>query len=151
MVRVSTSCWFTSLPVKKHNEDLVLYKKYTPELYPKYDNYDAINVNKFTDIPCDYFEEIGVPITFLDKFNPRQFEIIALGNSRENFMPNKDYINPVKHTKDGKCLNGGAINCVLTLSTDQCPVGQVYYTSDNSEYLLPPYARVLIRRKADEN
>ena len=76
MARVSTSCWFTNLPVKKHTEDLVLYKHYTPEEYPKYDNYDAINVNTYTDIPCDYEGVMGVPITFLDKYNPEQFEII---------------------------------------------------------------------------
>ena len=76
MARVSTSCWLTNLPVSKHNEELILIKNYTPEEYPKYDNYDAINVNKYTDIPCDYDGAIGVPITFLDKYNPKQFEII---------------------------------------------------------------------------
>lgn len=76
MARVSTSCWFTNLPVTKHNEELILIKHYTPEDYPKYDNYDAINVNTYTDIPCDYDGAMGVPITFLDKFNPQQFEII---------------------------------------------------------------------------
>lgn len=77
MVRVSTSCWFTNLPVTKHNELLTCYKKYSPEEYPKYDNYNAINVNNYKDIPCDYDGEMGVPITFLDKFNPSQFEIIG--------------------------------------------------------------------------
>lgn len=76
MARVSTSCWFTNLPVARHNEDLILYKNYTPEEYPQYDNYDAINVNTYTDIPCDYYGVMGVPITFLDKYNPEQFEII---------------------------------------------------------------------------
>lgn len=76
IARVSTSCWFTNLPVAKHNEDLILYKHYTPEEYPEYDNYDAINVNTYTDIPCDYDGVMGVPITFLDKYNPGQFEII---------------------------------------------------------------------------
>lgn len=76
MARVSTSCWLTNLPVTKHNEELILIKNYTPEEYPKYDNYDAINVNKYTDIPCDYDGAVGVPITFLDKYNPKQFEII---------------------------------------------------------------------------
>ena len=80
MVRVSTSCWFTSLPVKKHTEKLTLYKQYTPEEYPTYDNYDAINVNTYTDIPENYFGKIGVPVTFLDKYNPEQFELIdAIG------------------------------------------------------------------------
>lgn len=76
MARVSTSCWFTNLPVSKHNEELILIKHYTPADYPKYDNYDAINVSTYTDIPCDYDGAMGVPITFLDKYNPKQFEII---------------------------------------------------------------------------
>lgn len=78
VARVSTSCWFTNLPVSKHNEDLILYKHYTPEEYPTYDNYDAINVNTYTDIPCDYDGVMGVPVTFLDKYNPEQFEIIDI-------------------------------------------------------------------------
>lgn len=78
VARVSTSCWFTNLPVSKHNENLILYKHYTPEEYPTYDNYDAINVNTYTDIPCDYDGVMGVPVTFLDKYNPEQFEIIDI-------------------------------------------------------------------------
>ena len=77
MVRVSTSCWYTNLEVKRHKENIILYKKYNETDYPKYDNYDAINVNKYTDIPYDYNGIIGVPITFLDKYNPNQFELIA--------------------------------------------------------------------------
>ena len=57
---------------------ILLYKHYTPEEYPTYDNYDAINVNTYTDIPCDYDGVMGVPVTFLDKFNPEQFEIIDI-------------------------------------------------------------------------
>ena len=76
MARVSTSCWFTNLPVTRHKEDLILYKHYTPDEYPKYDNYEGINVNTYTDIPCDYEGAMGVPVTFLDKYNPDQFEII---------------------------------------------------------------------------
>lgn len=80
MARVSTSCWFTNLPVSRHKEELILIKKYSPEEYPKFDYYDAINVNTYTEIPCDYKEAMGVPITFLDKYNPEQFEIIdAIG------------------------------------------------------------------------
>lgn len=76
MIRVSGVMWFTNLDTQKRHEDLILYKKYTPEEYPKYDNYDAINVNKTSDIPCDYDGVMGVPITFLDKYSPEQFEII---------------------------------------------------------------------------
>ena len=73
--------WFTNLDVAKRHEKLILWKKYTPEEYPRYDNYDAINVNKVSEIPCDYDGVMGVPITFLDKYNPDQFEITYLAAS----------------------------------------------------------------------
>lgn len=73
-------CWFTNLMTHKRNEELILVKKYNPIDYPKYDNYDAIEVNKVVNIPQDYDGIIGVPISFLEKYNPNQFEI--LGNSR---------------------------------------------------------------------
>ena len=75
VMRVSSICWFTNLDHKKRHEELVLYKKYNEEEYPKYDNYDAIEVSKVTDIPMDYYGVMGVPITFLDKYCPEQFEI----------------------------------------------------------------------------
>jgi hypothetical protein len=74
--------WYTNLDHKKRHEDLILYKKYNPEEYPKYDNYDAINVDKTKDIPMDYAGAMGVPITFLDKYNPEQFEILGLDDHR---------------------------------------------------------------------
>ena len=70
------SIWFTNLDISKRHEELDLWKKYTPEEYPKYDNYDAINVDKTANIPCDYDGVMGVPITFMDKYNPEQFEIV---------------------------------------------------------------------------
>ncbi len=86
IARVSTSCWFTNLEVEKHKEDIVLYKKYSPESYPKYDNYDAIEIGRKKKdggwegrvelIPMDYSGVMGVPITFVDKYNPTQFEIV---------------------------------------------------------------------------
>lgn len=69
--------WYTNLDTKKRHEELILYKKYSPEEYPKYDNYDAIEVSKYAEIPMDYEGVMGVPITFLDKYNPEQFEIIG--------------------------------------------------------------------------
>ena len=69
--------WFTNLDVYKRHEDLILYKKYSPEIYPKYENYEAIEVSKVSDIPMDYKGIMGVPITFLDKHNPDQFEIVG--------------------------------------------------------------------------
>ncbi|MBE6121653.1 MAG: adenine methyltransferase [Erysipelotrichaceae bacterium] len=152
-------CWYTNLDISKHHDGLwhragkfdqtQAHKYYegNESKYPKYDNYDAIEVSKTKDIPIDYAGVMGVPITWLDKYNPEEFEIIELGNSRDNFTPNKDYINPKKHTKDGRVVNGGAINCVLAISQKDKPYGIVYYTSDNSDYLVPPYARILIRNR----
>ena len=66
--------WFTNMDHGKRNEKLILTEKYDPARYPKYDNYDAINVDKVNDIPKDYDGVMGVPITFLDKYNPEQFD-----------------------------------------------------------------------------
>jgi modification methylase ecoRI len=74
-------CWFTNLDIQKRHEKLTLYKKYSLKEYPHYDNYDAINVDKTADIPCDYDGAMGVPITYLDKHNPDQFEIIGATES----------------------------------------------------------------------
>lgn len=75
-IRVPGIRWFTNLDVPRRHEKLTLYKKYSPDEYPFYDNYNAINVNVTADIPYDWDGSMGVPITFLDKFNPDQFEII---------------------------------------------------------------------------
>ncbi len=78
MIRVSGVMWFTNLDHAKRHEDLILYKRYTPEEYPRYDNYDAISVDSTAEIPENYEGAIGVPITFLDKYNPDQFEIVGM-------------------------------------------------------------------------
>jgi len=75
--KLGNICWYTNLDISKHSENIILCKKYTEEEYPKYDNYDAINVNKVKDIPEDYYGAMGVPITFLDKYNPKQFDILG--------------------------------------------------------------------------
>jgi hypothetical protein len=71
--------WFTNLDIQKRHNELILYKKYygNESEYQKYDNYDAININSYVDIPDDYFGEMGVPVTFLDKHNPKQFDLIG--------------------------------------------------------------------------
>ena len=80
-IRVKGIRWFTNLDIKQRHEEMILVRHYTPEQYPKYVNYDAIEVAKTSDIPCDYDGEMGVPITFMDKYNPEQFDIIGI--SRE--------------------------------------------------------------------
>lgn len=75
--RVNGVRWYTNLDHDKRHEQLILWKNYSPEKYPKYDNYDAINVDKVSDIPVDYDGVMGVPISFLDKYNPDKFEIVT--------------------------------------------------------------------------
>ncbi len=87
--------WFTNVNIKKRSEDIILYKKYkdNKDDYPKYDNYDAINVDKVADIPMDYNGAMGVPITFMNKFNPEQFEILGIDRYIEgNATPNKRFM-----------------------------------------------------------
>lgn len=83
-VKVPAVNWYTNLDTKKRHEKLDLYKKYNKKQYPKYDNYDAIEVSKVSDIPIDYDGAMGVPITFLNKYNPEQFEIIWIADRQDS-------------------------------------------------------------------
>ncbi len=75
--RMGNICWFTNLDIPKRHEKLFLWKHYTPEAYPKYDNYDAIDIRQTADIPCDYDGVMGVPITFMQSHNPEQFDLLG--------------------------------------------------------------------------
>lgn len=120
-------CWFTNLDIAKRHEDLILYKNYTPEYYPKYDNYNAIEVSKVTEIPIDYEGAMGVPITFLDKYNPKQFEILGITDRENNSgLKNKTY------SKED-VSNPGDLNRRAAIKT-----GNVYKAT---------YARLLIKKK----
>ena len=92
-IRVKGIRWYTNVDFVERHEELLLYKKYSPDEYHKYDNYDAININKTADIPYDYDGDMGVPITFLDKYNPDQFEIVRFRKGNDD----KDL------SVDGKC------------------------------------------------
>lgn len=139
-IRVVGVRWFTNMDYDQRHEELVLFKHYTPEEYPTYDNYNAINVNSTSDIPCDYDGLMGVPITFLDKYNPDQFEIVTLGVGEDNFTPTKKY---------GKFRNPDTLEYI----SDKRDF-LLYIRDDNGKYLTPEgyrvtklYARILIRRK----
>lgn len=121
MIRVSGVHWFTNLEIKKRHEDIILYKHYTPEEYPHYVNFDAIEVSKTADIPCDYDGVMGVPITFLDKYNPEQFEILGIGLELADMN--------IIRKRMGK-LNGGPR----------------LYIEKNGE-LIRLYERILVKRK----
>lgn len=98
MIRVSGVTWFTNMTIPKRNEVLDLVCRYSPEEYPKYDNYDAIDVDRTADIPRDYDGVMGVPITFLDKYNPNQFDIIGVMASTQitNFNFGYPYVKGKK-------------------------------------------------------
>ena len=98
IINAGVCSWYTNLYHEKRNEELILYKKYSPKEYPKYDNYDAINVNKTMDIPIDYDGVMGVPISFLDKYCPDQFEIIGkmTTTGTDEFNYGYPYINRKK-------------------------------------------------------
>lgn len=155
MIRVSGVNWFTNLDHGKRHEPLNLmtmadnikhskHKEIKGQEYQKYDNYDAIEI-PFTDaIPSDYDGVMGVPITFLDKYCPEQFEILFLGNLN-GFPTLKTYINPKSHIK-GVIKSNEMINAVLTLKGEDKKGN--FYTADNIDYTVyAPYARILIRRK----
>lgn len=106
------ACWYTNLDHNKRHNKLVLNRIYTPEEYPKYDNYDVINVDKTKNIPKNYYGVMGVPITFLDKYNPEQFEIIgiACGNSWANYRETLKSLNFNENMKYGGGLGTGILN-----------------------------------------
>jgi hypothetical protein len=146
IVRNSNSCWFTNLEVKKHNEELVLYKKYSPSEYPKYDNYDAIEVTTYKDIPMDYSGLMGVPITFLDKYNPEQFEIVGITKKLGFHLRTKVYPNQIQVDANGEKSVVSKLNDGATLKLDKPPKNKTYYLVDG-EYFIQVYARILIKRK----
>lgn len=150
MVRVSGVNWFTNLEISKRHEELILYKKYTPEGYPKYDNYDAINVDKTADIPCDYNGIMGVPITFLDKYNPEQFEILELGIVGScNFTCNKKMeILDKQGSPTGKyTFNAkGTLYRTYNPQKDKAPS---FRNVKTGELYSSIYARILIRKRGN--
>jgi len=101
--------WFTNLDVEKRHQKLTLYKKYNPTEYPKYDNFDAIDVSRVSEIPKDYHGEMGVPITFLDKHDPEQFEIVDLLN-RYTLLDTQGTNEDVRKRHSHTCnINGKAV------------------------------------------
>ena len=120
-------CWFTNLDIKKRHEDLILYKYYTPEEYPTYANYNAIDVSKTADIPCDYDGLMGVPITFMDKYNPEQFEIIGMA-----------------HGDAGVELGLSPYDRILKKFNKGLRDGDLYYLKEGNPIV--PYTRIVIRK-----
>ena len=132
-IRVKGVRWFTNLDHKKRHEEIILFKKYKKSEYPKFENYNAINIDKTKEIPMDYKGHMGVPITFLDKYNPDQFEIIGLGISSSG---TEIGVKPYKkgHKEYRKNIQKrGAVN------------GDLYFVKNGVVDV--PYSRIIIKNK----
>lgn len=136
--------WFTNMDFPKRYEDLILYEKYSPEKYPTYDNYDAIEVGKTKEIPLDYSGVMGVPITFLIKYNPNQFDIMGITQSWSDGIT-KTYTQQTQVGADGSRSRVTSLNGGPALKLDSAPHGKTHYIVDNN-YYVKLYARILIRR-----
>lgn len=145
---IGNSAWFTNLDVKKRHEEMILVKRYTPEDYPHYDNYDAIEVSKILDIPLDYSGVMGVPITFLGKYNPDQFEIVGITKTWFGGA-SKTYDMQTQVSKNGATSTVSKLNDGPALRVSVPPKDKTYYIVDG-EYFIQAYARVLIRNKYPE-
>lgn len=131
--------WFTNIGHKKHNTPLKLYKRYSTE-YPKYENYNAINVDKVSDIPMDYYGIMGVPITFISNYCPEQFEIVGATSSGSENVPDgwqeltKDFLD-VYYKQKGFNRRYKELG------------GKLAYYYDKKGNGVIPYKRILIKRK----
>lgn len=170
-IRVKGVRWYTNLDYKARHEKLVLWKNYTPEEYPKYDNYDAINVNKYSEIPCDYDGVMGVPITFIDYYCPEQFEIVAFrkGDDGKDLVFTREREREFNRTfvslydvdsgDDKKCRRKNQWEAYLCKNNNQTKIEPIDYFYPNATNLAntlvndctingkKTYVRVLIRRK----
>jgi hypothetical protein len=131
-IRVKGVRWFTNMDYKERHEDLILYKNYNLGDYPKFENYDAINVDKTADIPCDYDGVMGVPITFMDKYNPEQFEILGVGIANLGLAAGIQPYKPAHKKYRKEIQKRGAVDGDL-------------YMMDGDEVVVP-YSRILIRK-----
>ena len=161
--RLGNSCWFTNLDHGRRHQPLSLmsmadnikfsrHKEIRDSDYKMYDNYDAIDIPYTDSIPCDYDSIMGVPISFLYKYCPEQFEIlgITLGNTVDYEMTTI-YENAIQHNKNGSTQGGSKVNTRAAILVKDKPEDTVYYTADNADgYLISIYPRILIRKKVSE-
>jgi len=149
-IRVKGVRWFTNLDYKERHEDLILHKTYNKEEYPKYENYDAINVDVTKNIPMDYTGEMGVPITFMDKYSPDQFEIIALGIVGSIEFSNNRKME-ILDKKTGKPNGKTTFNAKGTLYRRYNPESDkkppAFKDFETGELYSSIYARVIIKNK----
>ena len=145
MIRVSGVHWFTNLEIPKRNDPIDLVCRYSPDEYPMLDNYNAININSSNDIPCNYEGIMAVPITFLDKYNPEQFEIIGITRAWDN-KASKIYPEQIQIDKNGKRSRVTKLNDGPALLVKNPPTDRTYYEV-NGNYYISLFQRILIRNK----
>jgi len=149
IVSSNNTCWFTNLDIAKRHEELILFKKYKPEEYPTYDNYDAIEVSKTNEIPIDYKGVMGVPITFMNKYNPEQFEILgATQRGCHDEIPDTkkfdDYLE-VKQNGQKTGSSGGKTNENANLIGNDGKKN--YFINKDGRMIQSAYQRIFIRHK----
>ena len=149
-IRVKGIRWFTNLDHNKRHEDLDLVCRYSEDEYPTFDNFDAIEVGKTSDIPYDYAGIMGVPITFLDKYNPEQFEILGLTQiGCHDLCPDtkryNDYKEITRATDKPTGSSGGKTNENAVLKGKGTK--KTYYLGPNGEIVHSAYKRIFIRNK----
>lgn len=135
LVKFRNVIWLTNLEIPKRHEEMILYKAYKADEYPKYENYDAIEVGKVADIPCDYYGKMGVPDSFLQNYNPDQFEIVGYG--RGDFIPEIECV-PEDFLKVYR--NQGGRGHITAGMKSLC-----YY--DKNRKACFPYSRIIIKRR----
>jgi hypothetical protein len=133
--------WFTNLDIDKRHEDLILYKQYKPENYPKYYNYDGIDVSKVSEIPNDYYGAMGVPDSFLEVYNPEQFELIGFGTEVPKTMIHTVVGDTIQYIKDGETLWS------TPYTVSERKAGNSLRIEENGKPGKLPYSRIIIRRK----
>lgn len=152
-IRVKGVRWYTNLDLKQRHEELILVKRYRPEDYFNYDNYKGINVNKTADIPCDYDGIMGVPITFMDKYSPDQFEIIgtiSAPSDPDTLNLGIDYSDYIGYNQNGeKNRRTGSTfgKCPVIVMDDK---KHPYYENKEGIRVQTTYHRIFIRNKHPE-
>jgi len=146
---MGNACWYTNLDHNKRHEPLILYRRFSAEKYQMYDNYNAIDVGKVTDIPEDYFEPMGLPITFLEKYCPEQFEILGLTQfgCHEDLPDTKKYNAYKEYSTETDIATGSSgaktnENAVLEGKGNK----KTYYKNSEGRIVHSEYKRILIRR-----
>lgn len=140
-----TMCWVTNLDLRKRHEELPVFKRYNEREFPKYDNFDAIEVSAFKDIPCDFDGVMGVPLGFLAKHNPDQFEIVGITKTWFG-LASKKYPAQTQVSADGKTTEVTKLNDGASIKLEEAPAGKTYYRVAN-DIFIQTYPRILIRKR----